>query len=461
MGFDLPLMTHSTSEPACPAHLRRETTRRPKSCIQRSSAKVGSSFALAWAIAVFAGSSSLPCSALIDSELPPLIDYSGPPPVGEAIPEGEARILHTWPDKVFLAFDTRNHLLLWDSSQGRFERHDGSPTTSGTAIGSPVPDVGRVLHGAMNRDRTRIATVSVLTPSEGQIRVWNSETGNPAGPPIPVSEVTQAIFGLDEQSFVAIAALDGSVSAWDAKTAAKLWTARPPYPMPTTWLELRPSPDGRLLAARHRFGVLFWNMVSREVVGDIRHRRIADISDDWAVAVGSESSPDLRIPSRPATWRLEGPGRFSPLPHGPPDHLLRSAETLAVSADGSRIAIASREHPLRVWNLGTHTAVEGTQKTQGRVMRMLFSPDNRLVATWELETGPSLTRMSGKVQVWDVADLLPLGTPRSNPGAFHDWRFSPDSRLLVVSFSRASDDLGVQVWRMPLRATAGEKNVSR
>ncbi len=147
------------------------------------------------------------------------------------------------------------------------------------------------------------------------------------------------------------------------------------------------------------------------------------------------------------------------------------------SADGRRLATASKDGTARIWNAVSGNALHVLRGHTDEVMRVAFSPDGRLLASssedctirlWNTDTGAQVGVLEGHsagipaiafspdgkllasgswdstVRVWNVARRLPERVLESPADFVQAVSFSPDGSLLV-----SGDDAGaVHCWRV-------------
>ena len=107
---------------------------------------------------------------------------------------------------------------------------------------------------------------------------------------------------------------------------------------------------------------------------------------------------------------------------------------LAWSPDGKRIASASGDHSVQVWDAsdGSHALIYRGHNVD--VSALAWSPDGRYLASGDID---------GSAQIWNAASGQRLFTYRGHTSAVFSLSWSPDS-LRIAS---ASDDGSLQVWQ--------------
>jgi WD40 repeat protein len=363
-------------------------------------------------------------------------------PAHEAIP------LHLWPDTVFLGVEARGCVVAYDNSRRVFETHDLEATPS-MVRQWPAPQIeGRIFSGGLSQDRRKLVTLCVAGAKESRIQLWDPQTGEATGPAFELSDVAHVAFSPDATSLAGVVAHDGTIRLWDALTGALRWSKPLPLPMQTTWIGLRFSPGGRHLVARNSFGLSFWDMVAGEVLGEIGRTFLLEVSFDCKLALGGVMAPGAR--EMPHTSLLDMADPRNPIPAAVtlPRDLIDTMEWGTFSSDGHYLAVALRDRTVQIWDLAVGKVVHRTPATDGRIYRVLLSPDNRRLATYESDPLRPRAMMQGKVRLWDLSEGRPLGPPALHAGSFWDWRFDDQSRYLLISFNRGNDAFGTQIWRL-------------
>ena len=98
------------------------------------------------------------------------------------------------------------------------------------------------------------------------------------------------------------------------------------------------------------------------------------------------------------------------------------AVQVVFSRDGERVASASADGVVRLWNTKTRELL-GEGKHDQRVMCLAFSPDDRRLASGGYDR---------RVKLWEAKTLRPLGMPLEHNSPLVTLRFSADGRTLAT-----------------------------
>jgi WD40 repeat protein len=110
---------------------------------------------------------------------------------------------------------------------------------------------------------------------------------------------------------------------------------------------------------------------------------------------------------------------------------------VAFSPDGNLLAAGNWDGAVHMWNTVTGETLAVLRGHTDSVSGVAFSPDGSLLASGSIDT---------TIRLWDVTDGKTLAVLEGEAGSVHVWAFSPDGRLLV---SRINEDGGaLQLWNI-------------
>jgi WD40 repeat protein/serine/threonine protein kinase len=201
---------------------------------------------------------------------------------------------------------------------------------------------GLVWSVAFSPDGGRLATAGGEHWSPGEVKVWDSRTGQSLLT-IPQSKgIHQAVFSSDGRWLAGAVTAADTVKVWDAATGQELFSKPANNPQAVAF-----SPDGRLLAAGTRDGpILVWDLTAGQERTLRGHR-----------------------------GEMQG---------------------LTFSPDGQRLASCAMEDVLKLWDVAVGQEVLTLRGHHGFIKAAGFSPDGRLLAS---------ASEDGTVKVWDARPI--------------------------------------------------------
>ncbi|MCI0463802.1 MAG: WD40 repeat domain-containing protein [Gemmataceae bacterium] len=114
----------------------------------------------------------------------------------------------------------------------------------------------------------------------------------------------------------------------------------------------------------------------------------------------------------------------------------REVASVAISADGTRIASGNPFEPIRLWDAATGKLIRRFEKPEGG-MALTFAPNGKLLA--------GACMKSGTIRLWDTATGQVVRSLSGYQGWVNGLAFSPDGKILALA---GADTHCVHVWEV-------------
>lgn len=398
-------------------------------------------------------------------------------------------------------------------------------------VGRPMDEhtapINRVVY---SEDGTRIASAS----DDKTIRLWDASTGAPIGEPLIGHEnaVAGLAFDPEGRSIVSSAeddtlrvwdirgqqvlrghddavmtaefrsdgkrivssSLDQTVRQWDVDAGTQVGppirTSDSPVASSLLLDRLQQTvgagyvADGREIVGVGIHSVRFWDAASGRLTdthpspppGTVAVA-YSEISHTYATMAGADGEPGTLATLEGNDIQLRDEAMQ---PIGGPLHHDEPVSTFTMSLDGQRIATASADFNVRIWDANTGRQIGSPLKTNDRILSVDFSADRQMLAVgtieslriWEVETGAEVGGqglmghdswildaaispegrvvatggLDGVVHLSDIATGASIGPGLAgHTMAVGDVDFSPDGSKLIS----ASADGTIRVWPIP------------
>jgi WD40 repeat protein/tRNA A-37 threonylcarbamoyl transferase component Bud32 len=110
-------------------------------------------------------------------------------------------------------------------------------------------------------------------------------------------------------------------------------------------------------------------------------------------------------------------------------------EAVAFHSGGTRLASAGEDRGVTLWDVATGQVIRTSTGHGGRVYRLAFAPDGKVIAT---------SSEDGTVRLWDGSDASPVRTLTDHrAGGWGDLAFAPDGKTLA---SAGGGEPSIRLW---------------
>ena len=343
-----------------------------------------------------------------------------------------------------LAFSADGNRLAASAMDGTIRLWDAKPVATAEGKGAlTIEHLSEVQAMAVSSDGSLLATGLGFPEKHGtaSISVWETATGRRIqklrGYAVFVFSLA---FSPDGRFLASVGDDRGSrtVTVWDLKTGLPAFTTEPYPDFGPILFCVAYSPDGqRLVAAGQDNELKVWDAATglrRGVLGE-HDRNVYNLAfspGDGRYLVSAGKDGKLRIWDGTRLDEHQSSPREMALAGG------EIADTLAFNAQGTRLAVRSRDLTASIWDVATGTNVLTLRDSAHGFNALAFSPDpegrwlasgglDSTVKVWDAQTGICLHTFRGHQDQGEAAPVC-AAPRRAAPGL---GQFGPDGKVLA------------------------------
>jgi WD40 repeat protein len=344
---------------------------------------------------------------------------------------------------VWLKSISGKNMTLWEATRGLAIGNYPSEWFDLQAV-AISPDGRHVATGGQRRQRSRAAVIAssetqgTLNDTVNMAKVLDTELGKETLTLQGHTDRIQHIIFSPDGKWIATASSDQTLKLWNAKTGQMSLTLRGHTDEVTS---VAFDPNGKRLASASQDGtVKVWDAAqsheSRTLIGQVDSpTRLANKSQALRVAF-------CGLGNRLAMANDIDEVRIFDATSGRISQILQAkrASCLALSMDGKRIAIASDDHTLRVWDILSTRELMNISKASGLVKCLAFSPDGNLLAFAAIDENQ--VSKPKEVIVYDTTNGRVKSILRGHTDEITSIEFGPDGKWLAS----ASHEGTLKLW---------------
>ncbi len=300
---------------------------------------------------------------------------------------------------------------LWDGRTGQFLAVLGGHTD-------------QVFHVRFSANGTRMVTVS----NDATLRLWNAQTDEFIGLLRGHADGFNStpVFTPDGSRLVS-GSVDGTVRIWDVSLAERNSILRGHE---SFVYDVAFSPDGEQVASAAWDGTArLWDASTGRQTGLLKHETGVVLS----VAYRRDGSQMATVERDRGVTLWDVASRKAVSEWSTPAGETLTDQRASLSPDGTLLAAASDEGPVKLWNVATGREIARLNGHEKTSLDVDFHPEGGLLAA---------SGRDGTIRLWDVTTLASVAVLRGHTASVLRVDFSTDGKMLASG----SDDKTIRLW---------------